>query len=174
MPVICIVYQRCFKTPAKSDDKRLTHSIIGIILYFLILVVIVYVPVFLFQQEIPVYLVTGLFAGLLFGMLLHLAEDSCCRRGILPFYPFSDLMIYGSIRPCDFLDKRILGFHIYHGIVLFFFLIFLDAFHLPVFETIAISMLSIGICIVTMVLQSEIRIGFPENRISDIHEVITT
>jgi len=174
MPVICIVFQRFFKTPAKSDDKRLTHSITGFFLYFLILAAIAYILVLIFQKEIPGYLFMGLFAGLLSGLLLHLAEDLCCRRGILPFYPFSDTMIYGSIRPCDFLDKRILGFHIYHGIVLFFFLVFLDAFHLPVFETIAVSMVTIGICVVTMVLQSEIRIGFPENRTSDTQEVITT
>ncbi|MDD1693430.1 MAG: metal-dependent hydrolase [Methanoregula sp.] len=174
MPVICIVYLRCFNTPAKPDDKRLTHSVTGIFLYFLVLAAIAYVPVFLLQNKIPAYLFTGLLAGLLSGLLLHLAEDLCCRRGVLLFYPFSDIMIYGSIRPCDILDKRILGFHIYHAMVLFFFLIFLDAFHLPMVETITVAMLSIGICIATMVLQSEVRIGFSENQVSDTHEVITT
>ena len=174
MPVICIMYERILKTPAKPDDKRLTHSIIGASLYVMILAVIAYVPFFLFPHEIPGYLVMGLLAGLLLGILLHVAEDLCCRRGVLLFYPFSDLMIYGSIRPCDFLDRRITGFHVYHATVLFFFLIFLDAFPLPVFGTIAVGMLSIGICILSMILQSEVRAGLRKNRISDTHEVITT
>jgi hypothetical protein len=174
MPVICFVYQRFFKTPAKPDDKRVTHSIFGLLLYFMMLAAIVYVPVLLFYHEIPVLLVWGLLTGLLFGMLLHLTEDLCCRKGVCLFYPFNDIRIYGSIRPCDVLDTRILGFHVYHGTVLFFFLVIQSAVHVSVYEMIAFSFLSIGLCVVSMIWQSDVRIGLPENRITDSQEVITT
>lgn len=174
IPVICIMYQRFFQTPVEPDDKRLTHSIPGVFLYFIILAAIAYVPVLLFQNEIPVLLVIGLLAGLLFGMLLHLAEDLCCRKGIPLFCPFSDIVMYGSIRPCDVLDKRIPGFHIYHGTVLFFFLVIQYAVHVSVYEMIIFSILSVCLCVGSMIWQSEVRIELPENRISDNQEMITT
>jgi membrane-bound metal-dependent hydrolase YbcI (DUF457 family) len=96
IPVICYVYQQFFKAPEKPDDKRVTHSIFGILLYFMMLAAIACVPVLLFKNTIPVILVMGLLAGLLSGMLLHLAEDLCCRKGICLFYPFNDTRIYGS------------------------------------------------------------------------------
>ncbi|MDD1689949.1 MAG: metal-dependent hydrolase [Methanoregula sp.] len=172
IPVICFVYQRFFKTPAKPDDKRVTHSIIGILLYFIMLAAIAYILIMLFKNTIPVILVMGLLAGLLSGMLLHLAEDLCCRKGICLFYPFNDTRIYGSIRPCDVLDKRILGFHVYHATVLFFFLVIQSAIHVSLYEMIAISMFSIGLCVVSMIWQSEVRIGLPESRVTDNQEEI--
>ena len=174
VPLICIVYQTVFKTPMKSDDKQLTHSIPGIFLYFILLAAIACLPVLFFKNEIPVLLVTGLLAGLLFGMILHLVEDLCCRKGVSLFHPFNDTRIFGSIRPCDVMDKRILGFHVYHATVLFFFLVIQYAVRFSVYEMIAFSILSIGLCVVSMIWQSEVHIGLPENRHSDSQEVITT
>jgi hypothetical protein len=162
IPIICGMYQRFFKTPVNSDDKRVTHSIFGMLLYFIMLAVIAYVPVLLFYNEIPVLLVMGLLAGILFGMLLHLAQDLCTRKGIFPFFPFNETKFFGSIRPCDVLDTRILGFHVYHGTVLFFFLIIQSAVHVPVYEMIAFSLLPIGLCVVSMIWQSEIAIEYPK------------
>lgn len=173
-PLICIVYQKVFKTPMKSDDKQLTHSITGIFLYFIILAAIACLPVLFFKNEIPVILVIGLLAGLLSGMILHLAEDLCCRKGVCLFHPFNDTRIFGSIRPCDVMDKRILGFHVYHATVLFFFLVIQYAVRVSVYEMIAFSILSIGVCVVSMIWQSEVQIGLPESRVTDNQEVITT
>lgn len=174
IPVMCTVYRRLLKNPVAPDDKRLTHSIPGLFLYFILLAAIAYVPVLLLKNALPVIPVMGLLAGLLSGMLLHLAEDLCCRKGISPFYPFNDTMIFGSIRPCDVLDVRITGFHVYHGTVLFFFLVIQYAVHLPVYEMIALSMISIGLCVGSMIWQSEIRIELPENRHPEDHGLIAT
>jgi hypothetical protein len=174
LPVMCRVYRRLVKTACEPDDKRLTHSVPGIFFYFSILSGIAYVLLLLFKNYIPVPMFMGFLGGLLTGMLLHLAEDLCTRKGITPIYPFDDTKIVGSIRPCDVLDNRILRYHIYHGTVLFFFLLFLSAAHWPVFDLAAVSILSFGICILSMVYKSDVRIELPENRIPDLAEGIFT
>ena len=133
IPVMCILYRRFFKIIAETDDKRLTHSIPGVFLYFTILAGIAYIPVFFFKNYIPVTLLMGLLGGILLGMFLHLAEDLCTRKGISPFYPLNNIRIFGSIRPCDVLDNRILRFHIYHGSILFLFLVFQFAMNWSVY-----------------------------------------
>ena len=129
-PVMCTVYLGLFSLECKPGDKWLTHSLPGVFLIFIILSAAAFVPVFLFPREISVLLVMGFLAGLLSGMLLHLAQDSCCRKGIAPFYPFSDIKVYGSIRPCDIIDRRITGFYVYHATVLFFFLLIQSRFRI--------------------------------------------
>ena len=173
IPVICTLYSRFFKIAAEPGDKRLTHSIPGVFLYFTILAGIAYVLVSLFKNYIPVSLFMGSLGGILLGMLLHLAEDLCTRKGISPFYPMNDTRIFGSIRPCDVMDNRILRFHIYHGSILFFFLVFQFAMNWSGYYLIAFGFLGIGICIVSMVCQSDVRIKLPENRFSDTQEAIT-
>jgi hypothetical protein len=174
MPIISTVFQRFFNTPAESNDKRLTHSVIGAFLYFSILAAIALCPIILFPAKVPVLPIMALIAGLLVGIGLHLTEDMCCRRGILPFYPFSSVMIYGSIRPCDILDPRILGFHIYHGIILFFFMILIDAINLPVTVMLSCSLAAVGICVTSMCWQAEVRTGYQEKRLTDGREVSAT
>lgn len=171
MPLICLIFAKVFRTTARTDDKRVTHSIVGLFFYFLILSTLAASLACLLPQGISAFPLTTLLAGVLLGFLIHLAEDMCCRRGVLLFYPFSDLMIYGSIRPCDVLDKRILGFHVYHGMVLFFFLVFLDAFTLPLTSLLGISLIAIGICVLTMARQSGVRAGARENKVPDGSEV---
>jgi len=173
IPVMGTLYSRFFNIAAEPGDKRLTHSIPGVFLYFTILAGIAYVLVSLFKNYIPVSLVMGFLGGILLGMLLHLAEDLCTRKGISPFYPLNDTRIFGSIRPCDVLDNRVLLFHIYHGSILFLFLIFQFAMNWSVYDRIAFGFLGIGMCIVSMVCQSDVRITLPENRFSDAREAIT-
>lgn len=170
LPVMCRVYRWLLKTACEPDDKRLTHSLPGIFFYFSIFSGIAYVLLLLLKNYIPIPMVIGFLGGLLTGMLLHLAEDLCTRKGITPVYPFDGTKIVGSIRPCDVLDNRILRYHIYHGTVLFFFLLFLSAAHWPAFELAAVSILCIGICIISMVYKSDVRIELPENRVPDLAE----
>ncbi len=172
MPVMCILYSRIFNIATEPGDKRLTHSIPGIFLYFTILAGIAYVLVSLFKNDIPVSLVMGFLGGILLGMFLHLAEDLCTRKGISPFYPMNDIKIFGSIRPCDVMDNRILRFHIYHGSILFFFLVFQFAMRWSGYYPIAFGFLGISICIVSMVCQSDVRITLKENRFSDTLDAI--
>lgn len=174
MPGICFVFAKVLGTPAKTDDKRVTHSLVGLLLYFLILSGIATSIACILPTGISAFPLTALLSGVLLGALIHLAEDMCCRRGVMPFYPFSDLMVYGSIRPCDVLDKRILGFHVYHGMVLFFFLVFLDAVTLPLSGLLVFSFFAIGTCVLSMAWQSGVRAGERENRVPDGNEVIST
>jgi membrane-bound metal-dependent hydrolase YbcI (DUF457 family) len=173
VPVMCALYSRFFKIAAEPGDKRLTHSIPGVFLYLTILAGIAYVLVFLFKNYIPVFLAMGFLGGILLGMLLHLAEDLCTRKGISPFYPLNDTRIFGSIRPCDVLDNRVLRFHLYHGSILSLFLVFQFAMNWSGYYLITFGFLSIGICVVSMVCQSDVRITLPENRFSDTREAIT-
>jgi len=173
LPVMCRVYRRLLKTACEPDDKRLTHSIPGIFFYFSILSGIAYIPLFLFKNIIPAPMVMGFLGGLLTGMLLHLTEDLCTRKGITPVYPFDGTKIVGSIRPCDVLDNRILRYHIHHGTILFFFLVFLSAAHWPVFDLAAVSIAGMGICTLSMVYMSDVRIECSENRIPDLAEGIS-
>jgi len=173
-PVICMFYRGIFGIDCNPGDKWLTHSFPGLILNLGILSAIVSVPVFVFRDEIPVILVLGFLAGLLFGMILHLAEDCCCRKGIALFYPFNDTRVYGSIRPCDVIDRRITGFYVYHATVLFFFLLIQSAVHASFSEMIAFGIFSISLCVGSMIWQSEVRIELPDNRIADSQEVTVT
>jgi len=173
-PVMCMFYLRIFRIECIPGDKWLTHSLPGLILNFGIISAIVSVPVFVFGDEIPVLFVMGFLAGLLFGMILHLAEDCCCRKGIALFYPFNDTRIYGSIRPCDIIDRRITGFYVYHATVLFFFLLIQSAVLVSVYEMIAFGIFSICLCVGSMIWQSDVRVELLDNRIADSQEVITT
>jgi membrane-bound metal-dependent hydrolase YbcI (DUF457 family) len=158
LPVMCRLYRRLLRTTCEPNDKRLTHSVLGIFLYFSILSGIAYILVLIFKNYIPVPMVTAFLGGLLMGMLLHLAEDLCTRKGITPVYPLNNTKIAGSIRPCDVPDNRILRYHIYHGTVLFFFLVFLYAMHWSVYEMIAGGVLGVGACVGSMVFLSKVSI----------------
>lgn len=170
-PVMCTLYRGLFSIECRPDDKWLTHSVPGFFLTCLILSAAASVPVFLFPQTIPVLLVMGFLAGLFFGMFLHLVQDLCCRKGIALFYPFNDTKIYGSIRPCDVIDRRITGFYVYHATVLFFFLLIQSAAGFPLYEMIAFGLLSITLCVGSMIWQSEVKAGVQEDRVPDGNEV---
>jgi hypothetical protein len=112
----------CRFTVTSPADKRLTHSLFGILFFAVCACLILCVPVYL---VIPSW--TGdtvLFvAGLSLGLVLHLSEDLCTRKGIFPFFPFGQEKIAGSIRPCDRADPRIAWFHIQHVLVLLVLLV---------------------------------------------------
>ncbi len=171
IPVMCTLYRKFLKIAVEPGDKRLTHSIPGIFLYFSVLAGIAYVLVVLLKNYIPLFAALGFLGGLLLGLILHLAEDLCTRKGIFPFYPWNDTQIFGSIRPCDVMDDRILRFHIYHGSVLFFFLVFRFVTNWSGYPLAACGFLGICICIVSMVCRSEVRIELPENRFPDNREI---
>ena len=46
------------------------------------------------------------YAGLLWGSVLHLAEDCCTISGLQPFKPFSSLHLKGGINTGDYRDRR--------------------------------------------------------------------
>ena len=121
-PAICRLYRASSGRSFDPGDKRLTHSVPGILFLWLVLAAFLLVPSFLLLSPASWYLPVALLCGVMLGMILHLAEDMCTRKGITPLFPFSTAGISGSIRPCDTTDPRIAQFHFYHcsvaGIIL--------------------------------------------------------
>ncbi|OPY35522.1 MAG: hypothetical protein A4E35_02347 [Methanoregula sp. PtaU1.Bin051] len=114
VPVMTGVYRALRHGIADSGDKRLTHSvpgvlvIAGIVLAFSVILVAICRP-----AMNPRYIVVFP-AGVMLGLVLHLAEDACTRKGISPLFPFSRIRIAGAIRPCDTADSRIGQYIIHH------------------------------------------------------------
>ena len=116
---LTVLYSITVTSPA---DKRLMHSLFGILFLAVCACLILCVPV-----SLVIPLLTGdtvLFVGgLSLGLVFHLTEDLCTRKGIFPFFPFGQEKIAGSIRPCDPADTRIVWFHVQHVLVLIVLLV---------------------------------------------------
>jgi len=122
-PLLCRLYQALGERTCNPEDKRLTHSVPGILFLGAALATILLVPTFIIGST-ALYLSAAFLWGTILGLMLHLVEDMCTRKGITPFFPFSTTIVSGSIRPCDTTDRRIAQFHFYHcsvaGIILGF------------------------------------------------------
>ena len=123
-PVICRLYQALWGRTCDPGDKRLTHSIPGILFLWAIIAPFLLVPVFILWGDTTLHFPAALLCGVMLGMVLHLIADMCTRKGITPLFPFSTTKVSGSIRPCDTTDRRIAQFHFYDcsvaGIILGF------------------------------------------------------
>jgi membrane-bound metal-dependent hydrolase YbcI (DUF457 family) len=123
-PLICGLYQTLWGHTVHPGDKRLTHSFPGILFLWVTLAAFLPVPVFILTGSTNLYLPAAFLCGMMLGLVLHLIEDLCTRKGITPLFPFSTMTVSGSIRPCDTTDRRIAQFHFYHcsvaGIILGF------------------------------------------------------
>lgn len=113
-PLVCQLYHFLFKRTIHPRNKRLSHSLPGIFFLEVAWTALILVPSFLLTKSFPPSLPMAFLCGLALGLVLHLAEDLCTRKGIMPFYPFSTLTISGTIRPCDTTDRRITQFTIHH------------------------------------------------------------
>jgi hypothetical protein len=122
-PLICWFWHALSGRTFHPGDKRLTHSVPGILFLGAIFALFLVVPAFILMRP-SLYLPAALLCGVMLGLILHLVEDMCTRKGITPLFPFSTVRISGSIRPCDTTDRRIAQFHFYHcsvaGIILGF------------------------------------------------------
>ena len=123
-PLICRFYRYLTGFTAGTRDKRLTHSVPGIVFLWIILAVFLLIPASLLVNRAGLDTSAAFLGGVMFGLILHLIEDLCTRKGITPLFPFSTARISGSIRPCDTIDRRIAQFHYYYfsvaGIILGF------------------------------------------------------
>ena len=156
-PLLCRIYAYSRHPVPDPTDKRLTHSLPGVLFIGVCAGTFVYVPAYVTGSVL-----TGpaaiFMCGILLGMGLHLTEDLCTRKGIFPFFPFSLWTVAGSIRPCDRTDPRIARYHIQHCTVLLVFFgleslgILAHALFLP------FSIAGVGICLGTMVYFSEVSI----------------
>jgi membrane-bound metal-dependent hydrolase YbcI (DUF457 family) len=165
-PVMCWTYSALLGSRFHPGDKRLTHSIPGILFLGFILAAFMVIPAFILMGSTTRYLFAALFFGAMLGMALHLVEDLCTRKGITPLFPFRTTRISGSIRPCDTTDRRIAQFHFYHcsvaGIVLGFQ--FLGNWQGT--ASVPVCLFGLGSCLGMMIWSSDVSIT-PEHIIRD-------
>lgn len=157
VPLICRCYRVLPGFRAGTCDKRLTHSIPGILLVTSILAGIIYCSAALAGTPPPDY-AKAFLAGAFLGMVLHLAEDLCTRKGIAPLFPLCDLRITGSIRPCDTSDRRIMHFHVQHCSILILFLLLCAAGKIPGGFILPAGLAGTMACTVSMISLSSVRI----------------
>ncbi|MDD1718540.1 MAG: metal-dependent hydrolase [Methanoregulaceae archaeon] len=159
VPVIACVYSSVFGLAIDGSDKRVTHSIPGIIGIFLCTGAIVIIPAFLLlPQALFSASLTGFLGGITIGLALHLAGDLCTRKGITPFYPFAPTRVSGSIRPCDKNDCRITHYHAHHGLALIGIpgLVWSGSFPAPAIPSLGI--VAMLVCTGTMIFLSDVTI----------------
>ena len=158
-PLICRQYHVLWKCTCDPGDKRLTHSIPGILFLLTMMAVFLLLPVFILMSSAALYLPTAFLCGVMLGMVLHLLEDSCTRKGITPLFPFSTMAISGSIRPCDTADKRIARFHLYHCSLAGIFLGFQHFDNLQPIASVPLCLFGLGSCLGLMILSSDVYIS---------------
>jgi hypothetical protein len=149
----------CLRHPVLDPfDKRLTHSIPGVLFIVACTGVFLYLIATLINGESAGYM--GIFLGGVFlGMGLHLAEDLCTRKGIFPFFPFSMMKISGSIRPCDQKDPRIMWYHI-QGCIALVILLMLENFGMMLPDlAFPVSVAGLATCIGIMIYSSDVTIS---------------
>ena len=108
-----------FPGHANPDDKRLTHSIPGLVFVLGILLCGIVLVSGITALYTPFHLIKAFLGGCILGLILHLVADICTKKGLVPLYPFTEgYRICGSIRPCNKEDRRIRLFHVYTGVVI--------------------------------------------------------
>ena len=158
LPVIHRIYRFLGKN-IDPLDKKVTHSLPGIFLVWGVVSIITGVlsicDIFLTGSSGILSLTEIFLAGILLGMLLHLFEDLCTRKGLYPLYPFSTGYIYGSIRPCNTSDPRIRRYLMCNAAVIFL-IITARILGINGYPLIISGMLGFLICRGLMLAQSDI------------------
>ena len=163
-PLMCRVYRHLAGLTIDSNDKRLTHSIPGIISLFLIPSAIILISVSVLMDHAAMVISAAFLGGLLLGLILHLAEDLCTRKGISPFFPFSTLRISGSIRPCDGTDRRIAQFHYFDCSITGIIFCFLNSGSSPGLFLLPASIAGLCACLGMMIGSSDVEIRYENER----------
>ncbi|MGA2104990.1 metal-dependent hydrolase [Methanoregula sp.] len=152
------IYARWGDPISDPSDKRLTHSLPGVLFIATCASVFLYIPALLANSAYAGYI--GLFLGGIFlGMGLHLAEDLCTRKGIFPFFPFSVMKVAGSIRPCDQKDSRITRYHIQGCVVLGILILVENSGLIPPDLVFLISITGLAACLGIMIYSSDVTIN---------------
>ena len=157
-PLLCQMYRNLTGQDLDSGDKRLTHSIPGIFFLWAVTAVLLLVPAIILTDREFMYIPEAFLGGLMLGLILHLVEDLCTRKGITPVFPFSTTKIFGSIRPCDSTDRRISQFHYYDCSVAVIILAFQYLGTGPVIPAETICLFGLGSCLGMMILSSDVQV----------------
>jgi len=158
MPLLCQMYRNLTGQDLDCGDKRLTHSLPGIVFLWTVPAVLLLVPASILMDSAALYIPAAFLGGLMLGLILHLAEDLCTRKGITPIFPFSTVKIFGSIRPCDSTDRRIAQFHYYDCSVAAIILAFQYLGTGPAIPAESICIFGLGSCLGMMILSSDVQI----------------
>ncbi|MDP3395062.1 MAG: metal-dependent hydrolase [Methanoregula sp.] len=157
-PAICWSYHALSGRTFQPMDKRLTHSVPGILFLGTIVAAFLLIPSLIFMSSAALYIPTALLCGVMLGMVLHLVEDLCTRKGITPLFPFSTTRISGSIRHCDTSDRRIAQFHFYHCSVAAIIIGFQFLGNWQGASSIPVCLFALGSCLGMMIWSSDVSI----------------
>ena len=171
-PLICRIYHTLSGHTYQYGDKRLTHSVPGILFIGAVFTAVLILPAFFLMGSAALYLPVALLGGVMLGMVLHLLEDMCTRKGIAPLFPFSTTKISGSIRPCDTTDRRIAQFHFYHCSVAGIIIGFQFLGNWQGIASAPVCIFALGSCLGLMIWSSDVRIS-SEHREESIPEIRT-
>lgn len=160
MPLICLSYRFLAGITSDPDDKRLTHSLPGITLLWAIPALLLAIPLSILVSDPVPGPASAFLGGLMLGLVLHLVEDLCTRKGITPLFPLSTLRISGSIRPCDTADRRIAQFHYYHCSVAAIILGFQYLDTVQGFSVITLCLFGMGSCLILMIWSSDVGLSY--------------
>jgi membrane-bound metal-dependent hydrolase YbcI (DUF457 family) len=169
-PMICRLYHSLGGYTCDPGDKRLTHSVTGILSLWATFAVFLLIPAFIITRT-ALYLPAALLCGVLFGMVLHLITDMCTRKGITPLFPFSTFRVSGTIRPCDTTDRRIAQFHFYDCSVAGIILWFQYLEHWQGIASVPVCLFALGSCLAMMIWSSDVSISreYTGNPVKEMH-----
>jgi inner membrane protein len=101
---------RFILTPFDSRHRGSMHTLIGIGFYTAVITGVAYTACTVATYFTGVAYWNGavwpVVVGLIFGGIMHLVEDSCTRRGIMPFIPLWGHWFHGGITTGNPRDKR--------------------------------------------------------------------
>ena len=158
-PLICRLYHALSGRTFQPMDKRLTHSVPGILFLWTIVAAFLFIPSLILMSSTALNFPAALLCGVMLGMVLHLIEDLCTRKGITPLFPFSTTRISGSIRPCDTSDRRIAQFHFYHCSVAGIIIGFQFLGNWQGVSSVPVCMFALGSCLGMMIWSSDVSIS---------------
>ncbi|HVP94980.1 MAG TPA: metal-dependent hydrolase [Methanoregulaceae archaeon] len=149
---------------AEADDKRLTHSLPGLFFLVGVIGISILCITWVFPFGYPVHFLRVFLAGIIIGLILHILEDSCTKKGLCLFFPFSETWrISGSIRPCNTDDTRICLFHIQAGLIIIAVTLVNYTGFCPEYLKWALSISALILFITLMLYHAEIRIIIPDS-----------
>jgi membrane-bound metal-dependent hydrolase YbcI (DUF457 family) len=163
-PVICWSYHALSGRTFQPLDKRLTHSVPGILIIGAVFAMVLFVPAFILMRSAALYPAVAFLSGAMLGLVLHLVEDMCTRKGITPLFPFSTARISGSIRPCDTTDRRIAQFHFYHCSVAGIIIGFQFLGNWQGIASVPVCLFALGSCLGMMCWSSDVSISSEQTR----------
>ena len=169
-PLLCRLYHTLWGHTFHPGDKRLTHSVPGIVFLWSACAAFLLVPSFIIMPGTALHIPAAFLCGMMPGLVLHLIGDMCTRKGITPLFPFSTMTVSGSIRPCDTTDRRIAQFHFYHCSVAGLILGFQYLGSWQGVASVPLCLFGLGSCLGMMIWSSDVTIsrgytGDPVNEI---------